>query len=738
MRINQNVLSIRTENTLANTSARLEKSIEKLSSGLRINRASDDAAGLAISEKLRRQVRGLSRAILNAQDGISMIQTGEGALSDSQGVLQRMRELAIQAGNDTLTSNDRLEIQKEVTQLRDDLNRISRNTEFNTKKLLDGSQTALISSSSGVVKGIVTGGTGGASGDYNVSIGLVSGGITQMSRTQVFTKNGDGGTLAEGSTQLQSISQFYDANGVFALASPQQISLQGNNKTTSFMVDGQMTLDKLAGALQNAVNTNSGLDIENSKTMVIGTALTKLAGIGGYIQMTSGMIGSDGQVGFLADQPVLSALGMATTRESKNNQYEVTIQGSSGMARQVRTETNRVIGLLDGIDVSFGSQAAQVAGTQGLEQGLLVSGAAAVTFTVSAGGQSQLVTIGAGYWTMEGLARTIATQLSTISGTSTTVVDGEIRISYTPPSKVASIGSTINMTGATAATQLGFLDGSYGGFVDGKKDITKIETVFSKFIATLASQAFRISVSDGVATAVDITMMTSVSGRTTADGVKFSSFQASVNRLLTVATSKIRLDQAGSAMAFTSTRVGRENKDDADPNDSKVTLKFSGVKTLQGTFGFDMANIIATKGSGDKNFRLHVVDNAPQYQIGADAGQVMNVAFADMSAESLGVGNLDMTNLQGASAALGKINVAIDKVSAERSKLGAFQNRLEYAINNLRNTHTNLASAESRIRDTDVATEMIEFTRDQIVSQAGNAMLAQANTVPQSVLQLLK
>ncbi|HNV72693.1 MAG TPA: flagellin, partial [Candidatus Ozemobacteraceae bacterium] len=220
MRINQNVLAIRTHGQITQTTSRLDKSVEKLSSGLRINRAADDAAGLAISEKLRRQIRGLSRAILNAQDGISMIQTGEGALNESQSILQRMRELAIQSSNDTLTSNDRLEIQKEVNQLRDDLNRIASNTEFNTKKLLDGSQTALFSTSSTAVKGMIVG-YGQNGGDAAVSLALVSGGVSQMQRSQIFSVRGQESALAKGSTQLQSIAQFYDANGVFTLQSSQ-------------------------------------------------------------------------------------------------------------------------------------------------------------------------------------------------------------------------------------------------------------------------------------------------------------------------------------------------------------------------------------------------------------------------------------------------------------------------------------------------------------------------------------
>ncbi|NCB39414.1 MAG: flagellin, partial [Erysipelotrichia bacterium] len=155
LRINQNVLSMQAYSNLSQTNSRLEKSVQRLSSGLRINSAADDAAGMAISEKMRRQIRGLNRAVLNAQDGISMIQTAEGALNEGSSIVQRMRELAIQASNDTLTSNDRLEIQKEVNQLRGEIDRISRSTEFNTKKLLDGSQSALISASSNAVSGLV-------------------------------------------------------------------------------------------------------------------------------------------------------------------------------------------------------------------------------------------------------------------------------------------------------------------------------------------------------------------------------------------------------------------------------------------------------------------------------------------------------------------------------------------------------------------------------------------------------
>ncbi|WP_445487938.1 flagellin N-terminal helical domain-containing protein [Niallia sp. 03133] len=139
MRINHNIAALNTYRQLSSASAGQSKSMEKLSSGLRINRAGDDAAGLAISEKMRGQIRGLDQSSKNAQDGISLIQTAEGALNETHDILQRMRELAVQSSNDTNTDADRKEMQKEISQLKDEVNRISNDTEFNTKKLLNGS-----------------------------------------------------------------------------------------------------------------------------------------------------------------------------------------------------------------------------------------------------------------------------------------------------------------------------------------------------------------------------------------------------------------------------------------------------------------------------------------------------------------------------------------------------------------------------------------------------------------------
>lgn len=139
MRINNNIEALNSYRNLGISDLKMNKNLEKLSSGLRINRAADDAAGLAISEKMRAQIKGLNQAVRNAQDGISLIQTAEGALNETHAILQRMRQLSVQSANDTNTDNDRLQIKQEVDQLILEIDRIAGNTEFNTKKLLNGS-----------------------------------------------------------------------------------------------------------------------------------------------------------------------------------------------------------------------------------------------------------------------------------------------------------------------------------------------------------------------------------------------------------------------------------------------------------------------------------------------------------------------------------------------------------------------------------------------------------------------
>lgn len=199
MRINHNISALNAWRQINNINYSMSKTLERLSSGLRINRAGDDAAGLAISEKMRGQIKGLNMAIKNAQDAISLIQTAEGALTEVHSILQRMRELAVQAASDTNTDVDREQIQKEIDQLREEIDRIARTTEFNTKKLLDGK---LESFRSVVDAKVVTGGninlqisgvsSAAVEGTYVVEVGQLNGSETSQLDVKItlFTAGG--------------------------------------------------------------------------------------------------------------------------------------------------------------------------------------------------------------------------------------------------------------------------------------------------------------------------------------------------------------------------------------------------------------------------------------------------------------------------------------------------------------------------------------------------------------------
>ncbi|KAF2962124.1 flagellin [Fervidobacterium sp. 2310opik-2] len=207
MRINHNVNALNSWRNISMTNMDMSKTLERLSSGLRINRAGDDAAGLAISEKMRGQIKGLDMAIKNSQDAISLIQTAEGALTEVHSILQRMRELSVQAASDTNTNVDRNQIQAELDQLREEIDRIARTTEFNTKKLLDGKLEGFRSiADAKVVTGgninVTVGGyskTGATEGTYVIEVGQFNGAVTSQLDVKI-TQIGNNGTVLNSTT----------------------------------------------------------------------------------------------------------------------------------------------------------------------------------------------------------------------------------------------------------------------------------------------------------------------------------------------------------------------------------------------------------------------------------------------------------------------------------------------------------------------------------------------------------
>ncbi len=536
MIINHNMPAINGHRNLISNGTLMGKVQERLSSGLRINRAADDAAGLAISETMRAQIRGLNQASRNSQDAISLIQTAEGALTETHSILGRMRELAVQAANDTYTANDRLEIQKEIDQLKSEIDRIANTTSFNNKSLLDGTASALVSSDKTSTQAFMRGALNelgvSAAGTYQIHVAVATGagGKTHIQTSNVMqdrTKT-TGSNVAASNTALNNIAQFYDVNGKFLLDNPTTITIvQGDGQRAQFNINGNDTLAQVAEKFKNAVLTDlgqkniSGAAATANSGQIATYNLSASAGTSnntsGTFVLRSAKAGPDGELNVIADQAILNALGFSTYQQATTTQYTVTI-----------------------------------------------------------------------------------TNLST------------------------------NETVVQDATVLG-------------------------------------------------------------------------NNLLGLVHKNVDV------------------KIDANTATSAV---------------FQSGKFIASAGASANTF-IHLVDNSQVFQIGANELQNMGSAIGDMRTAALNVNNILVTSVESAGKAITKIDQAIARVSSQRATLGAVQNRLEHTINNLGVAAENITAAESRIRDADMAKEMMEFTRLSILSQSTTAMLAQANQQPQQVLQLL-
>ncbi|NLW47340.1 MAG: flagellin, partial [Firmicutes bacterium] len=316
MRINHNLSALNAHRNLGMVNSLNGKTMEKLSSGLRINRAADDAAGLAISETMRSQIRGLNQASRNSQDAISLLQTAEGALTETHSILHRMRELAVQSANATYTANDRSEIQKEIEQLKDEIDRIANTTSFNNKNLLDGTASAISSSDKAATKiylrGSIRDGSVSAAGTYTLSVSSTDQGKTQVQSSTIFKTTAlgneltgdDVGIVASGGTALYNVDRFYDANGRFLLDNPQTITLvDGTGKTASFTVYGNDTLSGLAARFNTAIGSvEDGLGMSGVATngtfahyIAQDSSITDNA-TSGTFKLSSAIAGNDGKI----------------------------------------------------------------------------------------------------------------------------------------------------------------------------------------------------------------------------------------------------------------------------------------------------------------------------------------------------------------------------------------------------------------------------------------------------------
>ncbi len=570
-----------------------QSSMEKLSSGMRINRAGDDAAGLAISEKMRTQINGLNQASRNAQDGISLIQTAEGALGESQEMLQRCRELAIQALNDTYTDSDREKLDLEVQQLLEEIDGIADKTEFNGLTLL-----------------------GGASG-------LAS------------STDFDPSTFDPATDTLTSQE---DADALFAYAS-EQLTAALDPATYGVSVDDT---DPEAIYLEDIASVMAALD--NAYADGNDDLTTMLGGEDYYSLSLSEKMK-------LYDDLVTSG----ATDWIANGDYNATmVSGNSAVSALTGLETASDLGEQIVADIDAAMEL----------QGIASSFDADSVSTISASAVSVDTTA----------LSTAISNLQTALGTSS-----------------GNIGQSGYST--TNAQQ----DFAIAALQD-----------YSDFIAGVSTSGVDYT---GVETLDDL--LTTFAAYDTTDYKTDTDYvfnQSDTGELATAITAIKTLVGTDNVEAFANA-VSEYNAALVEANSSTTE-----TETEETT--------VATA----QTFDFHV---------GANGGQKISVTIDVMNAAALGVDDINILNKEDASAALQAIDDAIEMISAQRATLGAVQNRLEHTVKNVDNTAENLQSAESQIRDTDMASEMVTLTKYNILAQASQSMLAQANQSPQQVLQLL-
>jgi flagellin len=635
--INTNTASLNAQRNLTTSQSGLTTSLQRLSSGLRINSAKDDAAGLAISDRMTSQIRGLTQAARNANDGISLAQTGEGALSEITNNLQRIRELSVQSVNSSNSASDRAALDLEVQQRLSEIDRVSSSTSFNGLKILNGS-----AGNSAFQIGANVGET--ISIDMSVSMRTNSIGSSATAATSVALNTLVDPTVSAGTaeqvasfttgavdltkTDFSSVAATAGSDTV-AFASPAAVgdSVTLNGVTFTF-ADTAAPGDPTSSVVTNATSVTVKMDMTGATAQDSSDALKAAID-------DAKSTGAVATAGTLATISTASSTGTLTISDS-------------------------------------------TAGLHGTANRTLTASAAAVTQDVTGSdadnSKNASFKVGATTVNLTGNYTTLAALASAIDGALTTAGPAASKIT------VAASGTGLSFTNAAGKGAAGdpVISASSAGAIaagivpTGGTAVAGKDAVAATTAKTLTLGASDLSIKVGSGDAVNITG--------------------------TFTTSKQLVDSINSAVAGANASI--------DAN-GKLSISSSEAVTIAGTKG------TATTGAGAMGF----------------------------TATNAASGNLDGKNVLTATGAVDlmqRVDSALKSVSTMRSTFGAVQNRFESTISNLQTTSENLSASRSRIQDTDFASETASLTRGQILQQAGTAMLAQANSLPNGVLALLR
>lgn len=638
--INTNLASLTAQRNLAINNSSLSKSLERLSSGLRVNRSADDAAGLSIATKLSFQARGLSQAVRNAGDAASLVQTAEGTFNVATNILGRLRELAVQSASDTNTASDRATLKGESDLLVAELTRLATTTEFNGATLLDGSFT------SGKIHV-------GANADQTISFSLGDVRASQLGKFAAFSANIDDGIGSAGGSQQSGFGAVttgeFKINGQLVGATTttdDQVSVLEifYNQTGGTLQLGDGTVGAsgvtasasvAAGGGTSATSNNIAVQLATGvgSLYINGTAITSLANVGGA------SIHSGSSAAYTTNSQFVSAL------VAKINAAGIT----NVTARQNNDGSTYVLQATKGTDVKLAYLNATSAGSQFSNVGLA----------------SQIV--GSGNATSE---------VSTYNGQSSTIA------------KAAAINTIKTKSGVTATALA--------------NDFSQTTAIAAGGLSSndLFINGFAIDATSGV-TALDGSgaLRAAINAKTSNTGVT-----ASIN-----SDGKLVLSAAD----------GRNITVFASSNGNSISGVAAGVNVYRGALKFTSLSDVSFSGTT------------------TDVGSARTTSpfVADLTNS---VSLIDITTQGGANTAITTLDAALGQINKLRADVGALQNRLEQTVQALQVSAENQTAAESRIRDADFAFETSRFTRNQILVQAGTAIVAQANTSTQIALQLLQ
>ena len=799
--IYNNVPSIGAQKYLNIASNMQTKSLQRLSSGLRINTAADDASGLAISEKLRGQISGMKRASMNAQDGISYLQTAEGAMGSVTSMLQRMRELAVQAGNGIYTTNDREMLQLEVDQLKEEINRISRTSEFNTKKLLDGSGTALWSSTEDYLGAIVKG-PEVAEGNYKVDTSI------QPGQNNVYKSNimqvKDGVLVAEvtNTTESASVTSVRDPENILTTDSAgMTITVKGETDTinsasvTNHTLSAMQTYHGAEGSQTNwrvssaTFTTNGNTTSGYYELEIVSTNNGTVTG--GFTYRYRYMDSKTGELSAWVENTVsASATAVISLNLGGANPAEAELTLRMPGGGSTIQPGDKIVSVFDAASDTFNGSASG-SGSLQIDNGPVLTFSAAGSL-VKADNGDQVVDFNEIKYHMANLdpktgvvnygSLTVEFREGTPGATTQTagvLVSGVTTVNVrdsgpaTKDTKLADLTQFTNADGVNllANTQditiynMGKSTTIYLEQDDTIEDFDKKLTEALKELGLGADE----TTTNGQIVNESLVRYVSQEGVANSGANKATAgTNESVPGTFVIQTAALGKDSElvftadqniMNALGLNTIQTGTNSSIDVTVTDAH-TGKFIGSDNVNDgkarniIDGMDItveqdAGIEPVWNDSTKSFEfnatnevstayLHVVDNRTELQIGANEGQTLNISVGQLDTTGLEIDDVYVMDMELSQRSITKIDKALEILSSTRATVGAQMNRLEYTISNLETARENLTAAESRIRDLDIAEETTNLTKNQILVQSATSMVAQANKIPQQALALLQ